>query len=543
MSNRGEVVLDNAVLWARSPMTRFRGGMRIRDGMIIEIFHQASLPEESAMDLGGMHVIPGLIDAHRHFFISGLLPLYGDASIWTSKDDALSAIEAACRALGSGMRWVVFTGLDSSKWKKPALPAIRDIDAASLGLPVLVTDSTLHKGLVSTEALRLTGIRRDALRCPADMDINRDGMPRGTIWEDALGRVLFCMYREISRNFSAEEKRQIIINEAEKCLQKGLTHVHDPGVPADVQRLLADAQKQTQLKISWSVTGYESLVAPPELKDEMEALHSPHAPKSVKFFLDGANRAAANMPVIAGLKAALRAATDSLSHGSLAPFNLLLEQKTTLKEGKIYLPYLRFEDEKDLTRRVRFFTDKGYRLVMHALGNVAASQAARVVKALGVGARSSIEHMLVMSPEDLDFFAGCGAVASIQPGFIPFYADTIERMGAIPYLRTFALRSLLTHGVTVCISSDGPCGADDPLHNIRRAVDRRKLDGTVFDPEESISEIQALTAGTIGGSHSLGIKNEGLIEGSPATFCVVDGDPFSDSSRVVQTWIDGKRAF
>jgi hypothetical protein len=135
-------------------------------------------------------------------------------------------------------------------------------------------------------------------------------------------------------------------------------------------------------------------------------------------------------------------------------------------------------------------------------------------------------------------------VVSLQPGFIPFYAETIERMGVSPpYLKVIPLRSLMDRGVSVCISSDGPCASNDPLHNIRRAVDRKRMDGTMFDPGEAISEIEALTAGTIGGSRSLGLKNDGLVEGAAATFCVVDGDPFSDNSRVVQTWIDGERAF
>lgn len=543
MSRRNEVILGNAVLWARSPMTKFRGGLRIRDGRIFELFNETAAPPKSALNLSGMHVIPGLIDAHRHFFVASLLRRAGDAGAWTSKDDALAAIEAACRSGGHGQDWVFFTGLDSSHWKKPVLPSMKEIDAAALGLPVLVTDSTLHQGLVSSAALKRTDLRRDALRCPADMDMNRDGTPRGTIWEDALGRVLFCLCREILQACSTQEKRRIILDEAERCLQKGLTHVHDPGVPSDIQRLLADAQKYTPLKISWSVTADGSLFAPPELKDELEALHSPHAPRSVKFFLDGANRAAASMPIIAGLKAALGAAADSMAQGDLVPFQQLLAQKTALKGGKIYLPYLRYEDDGELIRRARYFTDKGYRLVMHALGNVAACQAARVVRILDAGDSSSIEHMLVMSPADLDLFADCGAVASIQPGFIPSYADTIARMGALPYLKTFALRSLLDRGVTVCISSDGPCGADDPLHNMRRAVDRCKADGTAFDPDEAISQFEALAAATSGGGRSLGVEKDGLCEGAPATFCVVDGDPFSDESRVVQTWIDGKRYY
>ncbi len=544
MSRQQEVVLGNAVLWARSPMEKIHGGLRFRDGKILEIFNheQAASAGGPSEDLGGMHIIPGLIDAHRHFFISALLPLYGDAGTWTSKDDALGAIEAACRVGGSDKRWVFFSGFDHTRWKTPTLPRLDEIDAAAFGSPVLVVDTTFHRGLVSTSALRRAGVSRNTLRCPIDIDIRSDGTPKGTVWEDALGRVLVTMCREVFQTCSEEEKRKIILDEATRCLQKGLTHVNDPGVPWDIQRLLKDAQRHTPLKISWCVTAYDSIFAPPHQRDDADALNSDHAPKSVKFFLDGAYRAAASMPLAGGLKAALMAAKDSVALGSLSPFRLLFEQKITLKNGKIYLPYLRFEDLDDLIGRAKVFTDKGYRLVMHALGNVAGRQAAEVIKKLKpVGA--SVEHLLIMDDEGLDIFAGCGAVASLQPGFIPYYAHDIERQGAIPYLKAFPLRSLLERGVPICISSDGPCAADDPLHNIRRAVDRKKPDGSIFDPEERLSEFQALTAGTIGGSSSLGTVNNGLNEGAPATFCVVDGDPFSDSSRVVQTWIDGKRAY
>jgi hypothetical protein len=543
MGQQKDVVLSNAIVWAGSSLKRMKGGMCIRDGKVREIFHQETAQGESSMDLGGMHIIPGLVDAHSHFFIAAMLPLGGDASAWKSRHDALEAIEAACRSNGSDKRWVFFFGLDNSRWKSASLPGIHEIDKVSIGSPVLVVDTTCHRGIVSTEAIRRTGISRVALRVPDDMDIHRNGTPTGTVWEDALSRVLFTMFRENLQTFSDEEKVKLLLGEAEKCLRKGLTHVNDPGLPSDIQRLFKDVQKHTPLKLSWCVTAFDGLCAPPELQDELDSICSEHAPKSVKFFLDGANRTAASMPVISGLKAVFRAAMDSISLGNHSPFSLLLEQKSTLRGRKIYMPYLRFKDPAELSRRARLFTEKGYRLVMHALGNVAASQAAQVVKELDAGSGSSIEHVLVMDNEGLDLFASCGAVASIQPGFIPYYADAIEKRGVVPYLKTFPLRSLSERGVRICISSDGPCGADDPLHNIRRAVDRKKADGSVFDPDERISQVQALAAGTFGGSSSLGLKNDGLIEGAPATFCVVDGDPFSDMSRVVQTWIDGKRVY
>jgi len=542
MDHQAELVLGNAVLWALSPMQRFSGGMCIRDGKIRQILNRDSMPRKPIIDLEGMHVIPGLIDAHRHFFIACLLPLYGDAGAWRSKDDALGAIAAACRAGGADKPWVMFSGLNNAVWRKPALPSLYEIDAVAGSTPVLIIDTTCHRGLVSSAALKRAGINRQALKFPTDIDITCSGKLKGTLWEDALGRMIFAMYREVIQNYSAEERRKIILDEAERCLKKGLTHVHDPGVPSDVQRLLKDAQSYTPLKLSWSVTDYESLFTPPALKDDLEALHSEHAPKSVKFFLDGATRTAASMPVIAGLKAALRAAKDSVTQGRTAPLSLLFEQKIIFKGGKLTLPYQRYPDTDELITRARVFADKGYRLVMHALGNVAACQAAYAVQALGMGGGSSIEHVMVMHPEGLDVFAACGAVASLQPGFIPFYAETVERMGTVPYLKVLPLKSLMDRGVPICISSDGPCAADDPLHNIRRAVDRRKQDGTMLDPDERISAYQALSAGTIGGSRSLGLENNGLVEGAPATFCVTDKDPFDDTSRVVQVWIDGQRA-
>jgi predicted amidohydrolase YtcJ len=543
MGRQKDVVLSNAIVWAGKELKQMQGGMCIREGMVQKIFRQETAPGESSMDLGGMHIIPGLIDAHSHFFIAAMLPLGGDAGAWASKNDALEAIEAACRSKGPDKPWIFFSGLDNAQWKSSSLPRIHEIDKVSMGSPVLVVDTTCHRGLASTDALKRTGISRDILRVPDDIDIHMDGTLKGTVWEDAMGRVLFTMFREYLQTLSDEEKVRLILDEAEKCLQKGLIHVNDPGLPSDIQRLFKVAQKHTPLKLSWCVTAFEGLCAPPELKDELDAICSEHAPKSVKFFLDGANRAAASMPAISGLKAAFRAAMDSISLGNLSPFSLLFEQKSILRGKKIVMPYLRFNDAAELSRRARFFTEKGYRLVMHAIGNDAVSQAVQVVKELGVGSSSSIEHVLIMDREGLDPFASCGAVASIQPGFIPFYADAIEKRGIVPYLKAFPLRSLSERGVPICITSDGPCGADDPLHNIRRAVDRKKADGSVFDPEERISEVQALAAATFGGSSSLGLKNDGLIEGAPATFCVVDKDPFSDTSRVVQTWIGGKRVY
>nr|NJM04852.1 amidohydrolase family protein [Desulfobacula sp.] len=254
------------------------------------------------MDLGGMHVIPGLIDAHSHFFMRPCCPRekmqapgHPDRMPWRPLK----------RHAGQRVRTnpgSFFSGLDNAQWKSSSLPRIREIDKVSMGSPVLIVDTTCHRGLASTEALRRAGISREILRVPGDIDIHMDGTPKGTVWEDAMGRVLFTMFREYLQTLSDEEKKTLILDEADKCLCKGLTHVNDPGLPSDIQRIFKDVQQHTPLKLSWCVTAFEGLCTPPEFQDDLDAICSEHAPKSVKFFLDGANRAAASMPAIAGVK-------------------------------------------------------------------------------------------------------------------------------------------------------------------------------------------------------------------------------------------------
>ncbi len=545
MKQLPDLLLKGATLWIDNPLKIIVGAMHIRDGKIVRIIEGPEMPADCGeiLELDGKHIIPGLIDAHRHFFITAVLATHGDASQWRSRADALEGIEFACRRARSRDEWIFFSRMDHTGWKKPVLPTIKEIDAVAGDMPVFVTDITLHRALLSTTAAKKSGLRKETLRFAGDIDSSRSGKPGGVIWEDAVGQVLFAMCRDMYLHPEANQTKNILLDEAARCLQMGLTRVHDPGLPPDMQRVLRNILPDTPLKISWSISANESLYMPPERAEESESVHSPHAPKSVKFFLDGAHRTAASMPIIAGLKAMIRAALESTVKMNSAPLRLLLEQKITLQGGRLTLPYLRYPHVEDLINKVSVFSDRGYRIVLHAVGNDAVMQAADVLGKLEPRCGASVEHLLVMNDRNLDTFARCGAVASVQPGFIPIHAPSLELQGAIPYLKTFALRSMLKRGIPICISSDGPCGPDDPLYNIRKAVDRKKIDGGMLDPGERIRPKEALAAATAGGSLSLGLRHEGLAAGAPATFCIASGDPFQEESRIEQTWIDGVRAF
>jgi len=68
-------------------------------------------------------------------------------------------------------------------------------------------------------------------------------------------------------------------------------------------------------------------------------------------------------------------------------------------------------------------------------------------------------------------------------------------------------------------------------------------DGFVVDGFPRTVE-QAVAAYTTGGFQAVhGVAGGGLAVGAPADFVVVDGHPMSATSRVVETWIDGRLAW
>ena len=149
-----------------------------------------------------------------------------------------------------------------------------------------------------------------------------------------------------------------------------------------------------------------------------------------------------------------------------------------------------------------------------------------------------------LGEREIDAVAATGAVASLQPGFIERFGRGILDRRLVPDLRAYPAASLLRAGVPLALSSDNPCGPLDPLYNIRMAVERRLADGRVVDAREAITVEQAVAAYTTGGFQAIhGVAGRGLAVGAPADFVVLDGHPMAATSRVVETWIDGRLAW
>jgi hypothetical protein len=212
-----------------------------------------------------------------------------------------------------------------------------------------------------------------------------------------------------------------------------------------------------------------------------------------------------------------------------------------LRPRHLHTPYLRYTD-RELTELIAAYAAAGLRLRIHALGNLAVAQAARSLRTAGIPpGTATIDHLLLLDDPTVELVAVSGATASYQPGFIPRYGDMISATGTTRHLTAFGARLLLQAGVPLALSSDHPCRALDQLHNLRAAIDRRQPSGRQLQPEQALTESEAVRAATVSAAASLSAPGAaGLAPGHPADLVVCDGDPFQPQTRVTQTWIAGR---
>ncbi|KAL4419238.1 hypothetical protein ABPG77_001176 [Micractinium sp. CCAP 211/92] len=175
------------------------------------------------VDLGGAHVIPGLIDAHLHLIPGGLSLSRLDLSAITSREELASAVAAAAAGLAAG-RWLLGGGWDESRWGGE-LPSAAWVDAAAPSTPLLLMRHDAHMALANSVALRLAGIG-PATPAPPGGSILRgpDGSPSGLLTDAAIQLVSTHI-----PPLSVDERRQAFEMATQHALSRGITTVHDLG--------------------------------------------------------------------------------------------------------------------------------------------------------------------------------------------------------------------------------------------------------------------------------------------------------------------------
>jgi hypothetical protein len=488
---------------------------------------EQAFPEAKRIDLGGLTVLPGLIDSHGHLYGLAQSLTQVDLVGAASKEEVIARLREFEAALPEGA-WLLGHGWDQNDWPEKDFPGRADLDAGFPDRPVWLERIDGHAGWANTLAIAeadrdLSGdwqpegglIRRDA-----------DGQPSGIFIDNAMGLVLPAVPP------ATPELLDSALDRATRTLSSlGLTGVHDPGVNLSVvERYRAKiAAGAMPLRIYAMADGVGAtldwLCANGPLDDPSGRLRM----RSVKLYADGA----------LGSRGAALLADYADDPGN---------------QGLLFAP------DDTLQEQMRRVLSCGLQLAVHAIGDRANRQVLDAYQRLlpefpNDSGRHRIEHAQVVDPADIPRFAALGVIAAMQP--IHATSDMYwagERLGDRRQAGAYAWKSLADSGALLAFGSDFPVEQANPMLGIYAALSRQDLAGwpeSGWQPQERLARAQAIRAFTLDAARAAFMEDSvGSLEpGKRADFIVLDRDlmqvPVEEipAVQVLQTWVDGEPVY
>ncbi len=214
---------------------------------------------------------------------------------------------------------------------------------------------------------------------------------------------------------------------------------------------------------------------------------------------------------------------------------------------------LRF-DRDDLLALCRESHDAGWRIAIHAIGDVAIDQVLGIYETLGPhprGLAHRLEHFGLPDATQLARAAGLGVIAVPQTIFIHSLGRNFRDYLPDAFLpRCYPIRAMLDAGIPVALSSDAPVVENDnPLIGMQAAVTRRDREGHRIAPEQAITVREALDGYTLGGARTTATPAAvgAIVPGAWADFAVLSADPLTTPAEALpaitvdETWLAGER--
>jgi predicted amidohydrolase YtcJ len=459
--------------------------------------------------LDGRTVLPGFIDTHIH------VADFGRFLMWM--DLAANSISQMQVQLGKRLenaqpgKWVVGRGWNETRFTEKRLPTRRDLDIISPDNPVLFYHQSGQIALVNSKALELAGITK-ATEPPLGGFIDRNGAgePTGILRETATDLV-WKMVPEPS----LEELVEAAAVACEKIVAAGITSIHWLAESAMDVKILKRLLETEQMLLRVYMVTPASLLGESELMDGLRKGNARVG--AVEVTVDGylASRTAAlSKPYLEG------------AEGS----------------GKLSC------SQDELVASAQNVVERGFQLVMHAMGDKAVDVALNVIESAAGQGRHRIDPAALLNPLLIERLKKAKVVVSVQPlvavSEFSIY-DAVDHLGKERARWLYPLKTLFGAGVCVCGGSDCPMEPLNPLLNIQSAVTRR------FYPEEQLSVDEALQMYTTKAAYASGEeKAKGSIEeGKLADFTVLAQDPHEVPVSKIQdipiemTVIGGKVVF
>ncbi|MDA7731334.1 amidohydrolase [Flavobacteriaceae bacterium] len=489
----------------------------VNDGKFVDIGNEEILSKYNTnqkIDLNGSTVLPGLIDAHCHFYGLGLNQSMIDLTGTNSFNEILEKISNKDNNIIRGRGW------DQNDWKIKEFPNKEELDLIYPNTPVILERIDGHAYLVNQKALDIAGIDINTKSTNGTL-LSKKGKLTGVLIDGPMS-LIDNSFGEIS----LDNKIKALVSAQEICFKNGLTTVDDAGLSKDIIMLIDSLQKKELLKM------------------RVYAMIS-NSENDVNYFIE-------NGPI----------KTNSLNVRSVKVYGdgALGSRGATLKKpysddkhnyGKLVTSY---KDIKDLANKL---AEANFQMNTHAIGdstiNLLIDTYSKVLETK-TDPRWRIEHSQIIDINDIKGYNN-KILPSVQPTHATsdmYWAE--ERVGSKRIKGAYAYKALLEKSKVIGLGTDFPVEKVNPFHTFYASVSRKDLNDYPekgFEFENALSREETLKGMTIWAAYlNFEEKEKGSIEkGKFADFIIIDRDIMkveinkTPETKVLKTYLSGELVY
>ncbi|PWB68329.1 hypothetical protein C3F09_11875 [candidate division GN15 bacterium] len=457
--------------------------------------HDPDFRSYARVNLKGKVIVPGLVDAHTHFYYWALSLGRVQLDGLTSLDACLKRIAAFAAQQPKGS-WIVGDGYAPDRFTNRTEPDRYQLDNVTGGRPAFIFSKDQHSAWVNSRALEAAGIGKSTPD-PEGGRIERlaDGTPTGILRESSGYGMIWKKIPPVDRRDADKRFEQAL----DLAYRKGVTGVHSMDGPQAFEYLLDRASRANfGLRINYYASG--DLL--PQLQKERIYFGT-----GTEFFR------------IAGVKL--------FADGSLGSQTALCYRKYVGSRNNYGIETMTVPEMK---QTIKSAARLGLPCAIHAIGDKAVGNVLDAFESapkLHFGARHRIEHMQLIRRSDITRLKRLGIVGSMQPSHCPSDIPLIRKYWGKRGADAFIFRTLIDRGIDLAFGSDAPIEPLDPIAGIAAAV-RRARPGSrdALYPEQRITVEEALFRFTVGPAIACGQEHcRGyLLPGYPADLVILDQD-------------------